>query len=208
MRVCQFRHPGRGAEQYGAREVGSTPTRPFRSSFPRPPRRPVRLPTPVLSRPDSKPAAHRSIAQNRKARHEYLILDELECGIALLGSEVKTLREGHCSLQEAYAQIKGRHDGELWLLGANIPEYRHATHENHSPTRDRKLLAHRQEIDKWTKQVREKGVTIVPLELYFSGSRVKVRLGLVRGKKLHDKRAQEREKAAKREMDRATKRSR
>lgn len=146
------------------------------------------------------PAERRSIATNRRARHDYHLLDELECGIALVGTEVKSLRAGHCSLAESYGRIKG---GELWLLGASIPEYSHGNIHNHVPTRDRKLLAKRREIEKWSKAVREKGVTIVPLEVFWSGSLVKVRLALARGKKLHDKRATERERSDRRDMARA-----
>ena len=160
----------------------------------------------MLRRRMSDPkATRRSIATNRKARHEYLLLDELECGIALLGTEVKSLRAGHCSLAEAYGRIKG---DELWLLGANIPEYSHGNVHNHAPTRDRKLLAKKREIAKWSKAVREKGVTIVPLEVFWSGSLVKVTVALAKGKKLYDKRASERERSDKRDMARAAGRRR
>lgn len=149
--------------------------------------------------------ARRSIAQNRRARHEYLILGELECGIALAGTEVKSLRQGHCSLAEAWGRI---HGGELWLVGATIAEYSHGNINNHAPARDRKLLARKREIEKWSQIVREKGITIVPLEVYWSGSRVKVAMALVRGKKLYDKRATQREKSDKRDMERALRRRR
>lgn len=145
----------------------------------------------------------RSIARNRRAYHRFHVLDELEAGIVLVGTEVKSLRAGEVSLQEAYVRIK---DGELWLVGAHVPEYTFGNRQNHEPTRDRKLLVHRRELAKWAKQVREKGVTMVPLEIYFRGSRVKVRVGLVRGKRLHDKRAADRERSDRREMDRALKR--
>lgn len=152
-----------------------------------------------------KPKGHdadgrRLIAENRKARHRYLLLDELECGIALVGTEVKSLRAGQCSLVEAWARIER---GELWLMGAHIGEYRFGNVHNHEPLRPRKLLAHRREIEKWAKQVREKGVTLVPLEIYFKDARVKLKLALARGKQLHDKRQSERDKADKRQIERA-----
>ena len=121
-------------------------------------------------------------------------------GIALVGTEVKSLRAGQCSIQEAYVRIQ---KGELWLLGSHIPEYAFGNKQNHRPDRERKLLAHRREITKWTKRVRERGLTLVPLEVYFDGPRVKVRIALVRGKKLHDKREAERERSDRREMERA-----
>lgn len=142
----------------------------------------------------------RVITTNKKARYLYHVLDELETGISLLGTEVKSLRAGQCSIQEAYVRIK---NGEMWLVGANIPEYAFGNRQNHKPTRDRKLLAHRREIQKWYKQVREKGVTVVPLEVYFSGSNIKLAVGLVRGKRLHDKRRVDRERTDRRDMDRA-----
>lgn len=151
------------------------------------------------------PQARRSIAQNRRARFEYEILDELECGIELRGTEVKSLRAGHGSLTEAFAHYRG---GELFLMGAHIPVYAHGNVHNHEPTRPRKLLAHRRELDKWSKSVREKGITMVPLEIYFQGSRVKLRVALVRGKKLYDKREATREREDKRSMERALSRRR
>lgn len=147
--------------------------------------------------------AVRAIATNKKARHLYNVLDELEVGVVLVGTEVKSLRQGRASLQEAYARFE---EGELWLMGATIPEYSHGTHANHVPGRRRKLLAHRREMAKWHKQVTLRGVTMVPLELYFLGHLVKVRLGLVQGKKLHDKREDQKKKDAKRDMDRAMRR--
>lgn len=147
----------------------------------------------------------RSIAKNRRATHEYEILEELECGIELQGTEVKSLRDGQCSLAEAYAVFKR---GELWLLGAHIPVYAMGNVHNHDPVRARKLLAHKRELRGWDKRVREKGVTIVPLAIYFKGSLVKVSLGLGRGKKMHDKRQATREKDDKRAMDRAMSRRR
>lgn len=147
----------------------------------------------------------RSIARNRRALHEYHVIDELEVGIVLVGTEVKSLRAGRVSLQEAYCMIKG---GELYLFRAHIPEYPQGNVHNHEPTRDRKLLAKKREILKWEKAVREKGTTLVPLEILWDGSLVKVRIALVRGKKLHDKRQTKREKDDKRDMDRAMKSAR
>lgn len=148
-------------------------------------------------------SGRRSIAKNRRARYQYEILDELECGIALQGTEVKGLREGQCSIAEAYCRVR---DAELWLIGMHIPEYSCASSQNHSPTRERRLLAHAHQIAKWTKQVAQKGTTVVPLEVYFSGHLVKVLLGLCRGRQRHDKRQAKREAADQREMDRARRR--
>jgi len=147
----------------------------------------------------------RSIARNKKALFRFQLIDELEAGISLVGTEVKSLRGGNLSLQEAYVRIM---DGELWLIGAHIPEYSHGNKLNHKPTRERKLLVHRRELAKWDKQVKVKGVTMVPLEVYFKGSLVKVRVGLVRGKRIHDKRAEQRDKDDKRAIEQAMNRRR
>ncbi|HPF15089.1 MAG: SsrA-binding protein SmpB [Planctomycetes bacterium] len=147
-----------------------------------------------------KPQERRSVARNRRARHDFHIVSELECGIALLGTEVKSLRGGQCSLQEAFVRID---DGELWLMRAHIPEYVFGNAMNHEPLRQRKLLAHRSEIRKWEKLLKERGTTAVPLEVYFQGSKVKVLVALVTGKKQHDKRAAVKERQDKREIDRA-----
>jgi SsrA-binding protein len=151
------------------------------------------------------PEALRTIARNRRARHDYEILDELECGIVLTGTEVKSLRAGKGSIAEAHARVR---NGELFLIGAHIPEYAQGNVHNHEPVHDRKLLCHRREIDRWHKRVREQGITIVPLELYFKGSRVKLLLALARGKKLFDKRDTERQRQDRRDMDRAQRRAR
>ena len=148
-------------------------------------------------------AAVRSIAKNRRARYEYVILDELECGVALVGTEVKGLREGQASISEAYCRVR---DGAFWLVGMHIPEYSCGSAHNHAPTRDRRLLAHTHQIRKWSKQVTQKGTTIVPLEIYFSGHLVKVLIALCRGKQQHDKRQAKREATDKRDMDRARRR--
>lgn len=147
----------------------------------------------------------RVIATNRRARHLYNVLDELECGLVLQGTEVKSLRAGRASLQEAYARFEG---GELFLFGATIPEYAQGNIHNHEPTRPRKLLAHRRELSRWHRQVRQRGITMVPLELYFLSHLVKLRLALVKGKKVHDKRERDRERTARRDIERALSRRR
>jgi SsrA-binding protein len=150
-------------------------------------------------------AKRRVIAENRRARHDYEVLDTLECGIELKGTEVKSLRQGKASIAEAFALARR---GELWLIGSHVPEYSHGNLHNHPPARERKLLVHRRELGAWDKKVREKGVTMVPLELYFQGSLVKLTLALVRGEKLYDKRERERERSDQRSIDRAMSRRR
>ena len=147
----------------------------------------------------------RVIARNKRVRYEYEILEEFECGLVLTGTEVKSLRAGQCSLAEAYGLFK---KGELYLHGATIPEYRCGNVHNHEPTRARKLLLHRRELFGLEKKVKERGMTLAPVALYFRGSRVKLELALVRGKKHHDKRQSERERSDKREMDREMSRRR
>lgn len=145
----------------------------------------------------------RLIAQNRKARHNYEVLESLECGIMLVGSEVKSLRSGQISLEEAY----GRMDrGEVWLVGCDIPEYKNANRLNHEPKRRRKLLLHRREIAKFAKQAYEKNFTLVPLKMYFKEGRAKVLLGVCRGKKMHDKRESIKRGDMQRDIDRAMRR--
>jgi SsrA-binding protein len=153
----------------------------------------------------NRPEERRTVARNRRATHVYEILEELECGVSLVGTEVKSLRAGHASIAEAHARIRG---GELWLIGATIPEYAHGNINNHVPTRDRKLLVHRRELTKLYKRVKEKGLTLVPLELYFQGSLVKLSLALGRGKRLHDKRADKAKRDAGRDVERALRRRR
>ncbi|WP_432560781.1 SsrA-binding protein SmpB [Kineococcus sp. SYSU DK003] len=140
------------------------------------------------------------IASNRKARHDYFIDDTYEAGISLMGTEVKALRMGRASLVDGFAHIDR---GEMWLEGVHIPEYVQGTWTNHTPRRKRKLLLHRVEIDKWAGKVRESGLTIVPLQLYFLDGKVKVEIGLARGKKNYDKRHALRERQDKREAERA-----
>ncbi|MEZ0166773.1 SsrA-binding protein SmpB [Kineococcus sp. LSe6-4] len=140
------------------------------------------------------------IASNRKARHDYFIDDVYEAGVSLMGTEVKALRMGRASLVDGFAHIDR---GEMWLEGVHIPEYVQGTWTNHTPRRKRKLLLHRAEIDRWAGKVRESGLTIVPLALYFVDGRVKVEIGLARGKKNYDKRHALRERQDRREAERA-----
>ena len=145
------------------------------------------------------------IARNRRARHDYHIEDTIEAGLVLTGTEVKSLRAGRASLTEAFAQVSG---DELWLHGLHIPEYAQGTWTNHDPRRTRKLLLHRKEIDRLASQVAERGFTIVPLSLYFSGGKAKVELALARGKRTYDKRHDLARRDAAREVDRALRRRR
>ncbi len=145
----------------------------------------------------------RVIADNRKARHNYHVLDTLECGIMLQGSEVKSLRTGQLSLDEAYGRVEGE---EVWLVGANISEYAYSHDLNHQPKRRRKLLLHRREIRKFAGQAYEKGLTLVPLKMYFKEGRAKVLMGICRGKQKHDKRDAMKQRESKRDMDRALRR--
>ena len=139
------------------------------------------------------------IAQNRKARHDYTILDTYEAGIMLTGTEVKSLRAGRASLVDGFATIT---DGEIWLQGVHIPEYTQGTWTNHMPRRTRKLLLHRAEIERLIGKTREGGLTLVPLALYFSDGKVKVEIALARGKKSYDKRQDLAKRDAQREMAR------
>jgi SsrA-binding protein len=145
----------------------------------------------------------RVIADNRKARHNYTVLDSLECGIVLVGSEVKSLRAGGLSLDEAYGRVE---HGEIWLFGMNIAEYPYSHALNHEPKRRRKLLMHRREMRKLAGQAFEKGLTLVPLKMYFKEGRAKVLLGICRGKQKHVNRESIKERDTKREMARAMRR--
>ena len=142
----------------------------------------------------------RAIATNRRARHEYEILETVEAGLVLRGTEVKSLRAGQVTFKDAYATIR---NAEAWLTGCHISPYSHGTDANHDPERDRKLLLHRREINRLTGKVAERGLTLIPLRIYFKAGRAKLELGLARGKKLHDKRSALREREVRREMDRA-----
>lgn len=145
------------------------------------------------------------IADNRKARHDYQLLERFEAGVVLTGSEVKSLREGRVSLQQAYADVR---EGEAWLVGAHIDPYEQAGIQNHEPERDRKLLLHRRELDSLYGKVREKGLTLVPTRMYFKDGRVKVELALARGRERADKRRVIAERDAQRQIERALKRRR
>ena len=150
--------------------------------------------------PDREHDNERLISQNRSARHDYEVLDTLECGIVLVGSEVKSLRTGKVSLDEAYGRMKG---GEVWLVGCDIPEYRQANQFNHEPRRPRKLLLHRREINKFASKAYETGLTLVPLKLYFKKGKAKLLLGVCRGRKLHDKREKLKKRSVQRDIQRA-----
>src|SRR6266446_6075719 len=140
------------------------------------------------------------ICRNRRARHDYHIFDTLECGIVLTGTEVKSLREGQSSLEDAYAKIE---DGEVWLIGSDIPEYSMAHRMNHKPKRPRKLLLHRREIAKFAGKASERGFTLVPLRIYFKNGLAKVEIAVARGKQLHDKREATKKADAQKEIRRA-----
>jgi SsrA-binding protein len=142
------------------------------------------------------------IAENRKARHEYHLLERHEAGLVLTGSEVKSLREGRAQLQQAFADIR---DGELWLVGAHISTYDQAGTANHEPERDRKLLLHRREIDSLKAKVQERGFTLVPTRLYFKNGRAKVELALAKGKDVRDRRREISKRDADRQIERALK---
>ncbi|ORB86089.1 SsrA-binding protein [Mycobacterium kansasii] len=144
-----------------------------------------------------KKVGRKIIATNRKARHNYSIIEVFEAGMALLGTEVKSLREGHASLVDAFATID---DGEIWLRNLHIPEYQHGSWTNHEPRRNRKLLLHRRQIDTLIGKLREGNFALVPLSLYFTDGKVKVELALARGKHAHDKRQDMARRDAQREV--------
>lgn len=145
------------------------------------------------------------VAQNRAASYNYTLLDKMEAGIVLVGTEVKSLRAGKGGLREAYAEIRG---GEAWLINCHIPEYQPGGPRNHDPLRKRKLLLHHRELDRLLAQTQQKGMTLVPLKLYFRDGRAKCELAVGRGKKYHDRREAEREKEDRREAKEAMYRSR
>jgi len=161
------------------------------------------------SKSSSKGKAHaddsgiKTVARNRKARHEYELLEKVEAGLVLTGTEVKSLRNGKANLEDAYAEID---NGEVWLLGCDIPEYLQANRMNHVPKRRRKLLLHRREIAKLDSKSGEKGLTLVPLSIYFKKGVAKVELSVARGRKTYDKREAIKKQDAKRDIDRATRR--
>jgi SsrA-binding protein len=146
--------------------------------------------------------AEKLITENRKARHEYHLLERYEAGLALTGSEVKSLRDGRAQLQRAYGDIR---DGEVWLVGAHISTYDQAGIQNHDPDRDRKLLLHRREIDDLTGKVQERGFTLVPTKLYFKNGRAKVELAVAKGKDVRDRRREISKRESDRQIERALK---
>lgn len=158
-------------------------------------------PRPVAAKKKGKaPPGATLLVKNRRATHNYEILDTFEAGLVLQGSEVKSIRDGKISLAESYAQFKGT---ELWLLGAHVAEYPMAHMRNHDPVRARKLLLHRRELDRLQESVTQGGLTIVPLSMYLKDGRIKLEIGLARGKKAVDKRHAIKERDTKRELDRA-----
>jgi SsrA-binding protein len=152
------------------------------------------------SKPDREHDNERLISENRRARHEYEVMETLECGIVLVGSEVKSLRTGRMSLDEGYGRVKAN---EVWLLGCDIPEYVQANQFNHHPRRPRKLLMHKREVEKFANRAYEKGLTLVPLKMYFKNGRAKVLLGICRGKKMFDKREAMKKADVQRDLARA-----
>jgi SsrA-binding protein len=140
------------------------------------------------------------VVRNKRAFHEYEVIDRIECGLVLQGTEVKSLRDGFCNLEDAYAKVE---DGEVWLIGCDIPEYVMGNRLNHKPKRPRKLLLHRREIDKFAGKASQRGFTLVPLRLYFKGGRAKVEVAVAKGKQLHDKRQSAKKADAEREIRRS-----
>ena len=153
-----------------------------------------------MAKGKKRKAAPGDIATNRQAAHRYELLDRVEAGLVLQGTEVKALRAGSAQLKDAYASVR---DGELWLHNLHIPPYGPAARDNHEPERPRKLLVHKREIERLVGKTQERGLTIVPTRLYFSGPRAKVEIAVARGKDTHDKRESIREREQKREMERA-----
>ncbi|MDE0354960.1 MAG: SsrA-binding protein SmpB [Deltaproteobacteria bacterium] len=150
----------------------------------------------------TKETAEKTVTVNRRARREYFIDESFEAGMVLLGSEVKSLRDGRANLADSYARVD---KGQVYLVNSHISPYPAANMFNHEPTRPRKLLLHKREIMRLTGKVKERGLTLIPLKLYFKDGRAKVELGLARGKKLYDKRATVKEKMVRREMERSMK---
>ena len=148
----------------------------------------------------ARAAGEKLIVDNRRARHDYHFLEKVEAGLVLTGTEVKSLRDGRASLQQAYADVR---DGEAWLVGAHISVYDQGNIANHDPDRDRKLLLHRREVEQLGAKVRERGLTLVPTRLYFRDGRAKVELALARGKEQRDKRRDIAKREAQRDMERA-----
>jgi SsrA-binding protein len=153
-----------------------------------------------MARPRKRKAAPGDVASNRQAAFRYHLLERLECGIVLAGTEVKSLRAGGVQLKDGYATVD---DGELWLHNVHIAPYGPAAHDNHDPDRRRKLLVHRRELERLAAKTRERGLTLVPTRIYFSGPRAKVEVAVARGKERHDKRETIREREQQREVQRA-----
>jgi SsrA-binding protein len=153
-----------------------------------------------MAKAKKRKVAPGDVASNRYASYRFELLDRLECGIALQGTEVKALRDGGAQLKDGYALVR---DGELWLHNVHIPPYGPAARANHEPERDRRLLAHRRQIDRLEAQIKEKGLTLVPTRMYFSSGRAKVEIALAKGKDRYDKREALKERESKRDMDRA-----
>ena len=151
---------------------------------------------------DNETKKEKTIVRNRKARYNYEIIDSIETGIVLLGSEVKSLRQGKASLADCYARIK---NGEVWLIGMHISQYEQNTIENLDPLRDRKLLLHKSEIKRLLRKIDEKGMTLVPLRLYFKNNIAKLELGIARGKRQYDKKVAIAQRDVKRELEREQK---
>lgn len=153
----------------------------------------------------AKEQGRKLVAQNKRARHDYAIVDTFEAGLVLTGTEVKALRAGRASLTDGFASVR---DGEVWLHNVHIPEYVMGTWTNHTPRRTRKLLLHRQEISRLEAKIKESGLTVVPLSLYFSDGKAKVEIALARGKREYDKRQDIAARDAQRDIDRAMRRRR
>jgi SsrA-binding protein len=153
-----------------------------------------------MAKRKKRKAASGDVATNRQAGFRYHLLERFECGIVLQGSEVKSLRDGGVQLKDAYAEVR---DGEVWLRNMHIAPYKPASRENHDPDRPRKLLLHRGEIERLIGKTAERGLTLVPTRVYFSGPRAKVELALARGKEMHDKRRSIKERETRREIERA-----
>lgn len=160
----------------------------------------------MAKQPDSKPdySLSRVVCRNRRAKHDYEILEQLECGIALRGSEVKSIRNNKIAIEEAYVRVER---GEIWLVGADIAEYPQATYLNHDPKRQRKLLMHRRELGKFTRAAEQKGLTLVPLDIHLTRGLVKVTVAIARGQKEYDKRDKIKKETDQREIRQAIRRA-
>lgn len=151
-------------------------------------------------KPDATRRGDRVVTTNRRAFHDFSILESLEAGIVLTGTEIKSIRDGKATIAEAYARFD---NGELWLIGSNVAPYTHGNRANHEPDRPRKLLVHRRELDRLRTSVEQKGLTLVPLRLHLKQGRAKIDIGIARGKKLYDKRATESDRQSRRDVERA-----